>query len=115
MKFEIKQVNLTDDQHKEIDNCGGRYPDYYNSYLDLTNKPSVTNILAHYDMYETKGFITADDVREVFHIGNIWEGFDNVVENINGGMHSISIGDLIIDANGSTMAVDKYGFLAIPA
>ena len=54
--------------------------------------------------------ITAEDINEVFEIGNI--GPEQNIERI-AQMHSVSVGDMIIVDDGTQVVVADIGFIAI--
>ena len=62
-------------------------------------------------MYRPVADIEANDLDEVFHIGNI-----GPAEKIDAyhRMKSISVGDIICDEDGNYMVVGQYGFHALP-
>ena len=65
-------------------------------------------MLKLYVMHGIAAYITADDLDEVFEIGNIGPEYN--IERV-GPMHSISVGDVIVDT-GYDVAwyVDSFGF-----
>lgn len=112
MKFEIKQATLSDEQIKEV-NTSDSYPEFYKKYLDITSKPSQESVDAGKKLFQTCGFIEAENHNGVFQKGNIWEGYEGDVEHVGPGMHSISVGDIITDTNGDSVVVDNFGFQKI--
>lgn len=62
-------------------------------------------------MYRPVADIEANDLDEVFHIGNI-----GPAEKIDAydKMKSISVGDIICDENGNYMVVGQFGFHTLP-
>jgi hypothetical protein len=59
-------------------------------------QPTREAILAAWDMYEVACYIKAEDCDEVFEIGN--NGPEEHIERV-GRMHSISVGDVIVDVH----------------
>lgn len=112
MKYTIKQAVLSDSQVREV-NSTNTHPDYYNDYLDVLSRPTQVLIDKARYLYQTVGFIKADNPNEVFHKGNVWDGFEDDIEHAGVGMHSISIGDLLIDENNKCVVVDRSGFTEI--
>ena len=112
MRFEIKQAVLSSGMVAEV-NSTDEYPQFYKDYLDITHKPTQELIDKARYLYQTVGFIEADSTDEVFNKGNVWDGFEADIEHVGIGMHSISIGDLLIDSNGDAAVVDRRGFTNI--
>jgi hypothetical protein len=112
MRFEVKQAVLSSSMVAEV-NSTDTYPQFYKDYLDVTYKPTQDLINKSRYLYQTVGFIEADSADGVFKKGNIWDGFEGDIKHVGVGMHSISIGDLLIDENGDAVVVDRRGFTNI--
>jgi len=106
MRYEIKQINFTDAQVDEINKSDGNV-DYYKQYLKTMCMPTVEAIKDANDLYKTVAFIDAQDLEQVFEIGNI--GPEYKIERISP-MHSLSVGDIIVDEDGVHRYVDSFGF-----
>ena len=71
-------------------------------------QPTREAIVAAWDMYDIACYIKAEDCDEVFKIGNI--GPEEHIERV-GRMHSISVGDVIVDTiYNVAWYVDTFGF-----
>lgn len=71
-------------------------------------QPTREAIVAAWDMYDIACYIKADDLDEVFEIGNI--GPEEHIERV-GPMHSISVGDIIVDTHyGVAWYVNSFDF-----
>jgi hypothetical protein len=112
MKYTIKQAVLSSLMVAEV-NSTDRHPEYYDDYLSVVSKPTQALIDKARYLYQTVGYIDADDLNGVFHKGNVWDGFDSDIEHVGVGMHSISIGDIIINDDGEAVVVDGSGFTSI--
>jgi hypothetical protein len=106
--YRIMQINLTQEKVDEVNRSKGVYPEWYQKREATLFRPSADAILDAWDHYETAAYIKADDLDEVFEIGNI--GPEDNIERM-GPMHSISVGDVIVDT-GYNVAwyVDSSGF-----
>jgi len=106
--YRIMQINMTQEQVDEVNRSKGVYPEWYQKREATLFRPSADAILDAWDHYETAAYIKADDLDEVFQIGNI--GPEDNIERM-GPMHSISVGDVIVDT-GYNVAwyVDSFGF-----
>ena len=106
--YRIMQINMTQEQVDEVNRSKGVYPEWYQKREATLFRPSADAILDAWDHYETAAYIKADDLDEVFEIGNI--GPEDSIERM-GPMHSISVGDVIVDT-GYNVAwyVDSFGF-----
>jgi len=98
-KFYLFQINLTDEDY-EVN-------EYKNRYLNVIMKPTVESIREAAAMYEMVAEIDAKDLDEVFEIGNI--GPEKNIKRLKP-MHSVSVGDVILDSVGNAFFVDNYGF-----
>jgi hypothetical protein len=98
-KFYLFQVNLSE---KQYDNSELR-----EKYLDIIMKPTVDSIRNAAALYEMVAEIDANDLDEVFEIGNI--GPEKNIKRLKP-MHSVSVGDVIVDNVGNAKFVDCYGF-----
>lgn len=97
MKYTVHQINLSDDQfsaHREI-------------YLNTTFHPTIESIIAARGLYAPVAEITADSLSQVFEIGNI--GPESSIKRL-APMHSISVGDVIVDEMGHAVFVAPVGF-----
>jgi len=108
MKYLVKQINLTGSQIALINESKGKLPDFYNRYLKATEFPKKEAIQAAYTDYELVAIIEANNLDEVFAIGN-GMGDQNAITRL-GRMKSVSVGDIIVDEDGKEVFVDTFGF-----
>lgn len=106
MKFDIFQINFTEKQIKEINNSDSR-PAFYMQYLDTTFRPTAVAIAKARKQYKKVATIEADNLEQVFEIGNI--GPESKITR-HAPMHSISVGDVVVDSNGAAKFVAPFGF-----
>jgi hypothetical protein len=97
MKYTVYQINLSDDQ----------YAVHRETYLNTTFRPSDEAILAARSLYSPVAEINTTSLNQVFNIGNI--GPESKIKRL-APMHSVSVGDVIIDANGEAAYVSTFGF-----
>lgn len=100
MKYTVYQINLSDDQ----------YAAHRETYLNTTFRPTVESIIAACGLYEPVAEITADSLSQVFDIGNI--GPESSITRL-APMHSISVGDVIVDECGHAFYIAPVGFKRI--
>jgi len=111
-KYTIFQINLTDEQIDEVNAARGDYPEFYSKYLRTNFQPKPEAILDAFDMYKPVAKIEAEDLEQVFEIGNM--GPEDRIERLDR-MHSLSVGDLVFDPNtGIYHYVDSFGFGELP-
>ena len=111
-KYTIFQINLTDAQVDEVNAAKGEYPEFYNKYLRTNFQPKPEAILDAFDMYKPVAKIEAENLEQVFHIGNM--GPEEKIARLDR-MHSVSVGDLVFDPNtGIYYYVDSFGFGELP-
>lgn len=112
MKYEVYQINLSREQINEVNSSKDGYPEFYAKYMNTTFRPTAESIVAAKDMYSKVAVIEADGFEEVFEIGNIFEGYEDVIERI-APMHSVSVGDVIVREDGVTKFVAPIGFQSV--
>ena len=101
-KFTVYQINLTDEDYE--------IAVYKNRYLNTMMKPTPEAIREAESMYQKVAEIQADSFDQVFEIGNI--GPEIKIRRFKP-MHSVSVGDVIVDETGNAKFVDDYGFGAV--
>jgi hypothetical protein len=107
MKYQVKQINFSAEQHNHI-NSSKTYPDYYTKYLDTLQKPSKENVndaLTSY-LYNHVADIEATSVEDAFRVSNLGVE-DQITRHLS--MHSLSVGDILIDENCVHTVIDRYG------
>ena len=109
--YQIMQINMTQEQVDELNHLRSRgmdLPEWYQKREATLWRPSADAILDAWEHYETAAYIKAADLDEVFQIGNI--GPEDNIERM-GPMHSISVGDVIVDTfYNVAWYVDSFGF-----
>lgn len=106
MNYAVFQINLTNEQVNEV-NTSKDYPAFYKAYLDTTFRPTQESVLAARGMYEQVAVIEAADLEGVFHIGNM--GPEEKITRL-APMHSVSVGDVVVDEDGNAFVVASFGF-----
>jgi hypothetical protein len=100
MKYTVHQINLSDEQFSTLRDV----------YLDTTFKPTDVAIIRARGLYAPVAEITADSLNQVFDIGNI--GPESSIKRL-APMHSVSVGDVIVDENGRAVYVAPMGFKSL--
>jgi hypothetical protein len=110
--YTIFQINLTDAQIDEVNTAKGDYPEFYAKKLRTDCSPTVAAILDAFDMYKPVAKIEAENLEQVFHIGNA--GPEEKIERLDQ-MHSVSVGDMVFDPRtGIYHYVESFGFGELP-
>lgn len=106
MKFDIYQINFSQDQYEMINTSRTR-PTFYVDYLNTIFKPTAEAVMKARTQYRKVATIDAENWEQVFEIGNM-----GPVEKIKkyGPMHSVSVGDVLVREDGVCMFVDAIGF-----
>ena len=111
--YTVFQIKISDEIHNFVNSPEGghmetakRFPEYHASMETRLRgaegyKPEFAK---HYDAVCG---IDAEDLEEVFHIGNM--GPEEKINRI-APMHSISVGDVVVDMIGDAYIVDSFGF-----
>jgi len=111
-KFKVYQIQLTDAEVAMINANGHDSVPKQKLRLDISmsfGKPVdglVKEAIAA-DYYTHVGNITANDLEDVFNVGNI--GPEESIERL-GRMSSLSVGDVVEDENGVRHVVASFGF-----
>ena len=113
MKYKIFQINLTDDEIDTI-NAAGDHGAVPKNKLRLDIEMSFGKPVGHLvkeafekGYYEHVSNITADSLEGVFNVGNM--GPEENIERFLP-MHSLSVGDVVEDAEGVRHMVASFGF-----
>ena len=69
MKYDLYQIHLTDEQIDEVN--AGKITELYQKYLETTMSPTSLKVLDARDMYSKVAVIEADNLEQVFRIGNM--------------------------------------------
>ena len=107
MKYTVHQFVLTEYMINEINDSVER-PAFYKQYMDVTWKPTSESVLAARKYFKKVCTIDAHSLGEVFEIGNI--GPEHKIDRTGVPMHSVSVGDVIVDEDGHAVFVDQIGF-----
>lgn len=114
MKYELMQIHLSDSEIMEI-NRSNDHSAIPKAKMKIAMQMDFSGVKASHIASEaySKGFydhvsnIEANDLDEVYEIGNI--GPEDAIERL-GRMHSVSVGDIIIDEEGNKFLVASFGF-----
>jgi hypothetical protein len=112
MKYKIFQIQLTDAEVAMINANGHDSVPKQKLRLDIS-MPAGDPIAAMVkealvaDYYTHVGNITANDLEDVFNVGNI--GPEENIERLDR-MSSLSVGDVVEDENGVRHVVASFGF-----
>ena len=114
MKYQLFQIQLTNEEVDAINAAGdhgvipknkariGMQMDFSGSKTAFLAKEAFTK-----GFYSHVANIEANDLDEVFEIGNI--GPESAIERLSR-MSSVSVGDLLIDEDGNKSVVASFGF-----
>lgn len=106
MKYSIYQIRLTDADRIAVNSMENPYSDHakFKAYNDAHNE----NFEKAKGFYEKVAEIEATDLENVFHISNSAEAEEQITRIAK--MHSISVGDIIVDGAGVQYGVAGFGF-----
>ncbi len=114
MRFTVKQIQITDRVYDQVNILGHEeaaqtFPEY-RAYMDTMFKGSEGYKPEYSEFYKPVCIIEADNLNRAFDVGNI-----GPEENITrlARMHSVSVGDIIVDEAGKAVMVDRFGFKEI--
>ena len=98
MKYTVYQINLSDEQ----------YAAHRETYLNTTFRPTDEAIVAARGLYKPVAIINATSLNDVFLIGN--NGLNHPKIKKIDQMHSVSVGDVIVDEDNHAFYVAPMGF-----
>ena len=103
--IKVYQIQLTDEEIDAI-NRGETFPKhlaYFNRSLDSRFKAEDFQYYTHVANVET------DDMEEAFMLMNLWEN-ESAIERITPRCSSMSVGDILEDADGKLYRCASFGF-----
>ncbi len=114
MKFTVKQIQIADSVYDQVNRLGHEeaaqeFPEY-RAYMDTMFRGSDGYKSEYEQFYAPVCVIEADSLNRVFDIGNI--GPEESITRL-ARMHSVSVGDIIVDPYGVKHMVDRMGFKEI--
>lgn len=116
MIYKIFQINLTDAEIDAINAAGdhGAVPkNKLRLDIEMSHGKPVGDLVKEAfekGYYEHVSNITADSLEGVFHVGNM--GPEENIERFKP-MHSVSVGDVVLDQDGMFHMVASFGFDAV--
>jgi hypothetical protein len=114
MKFAIYQIRYTDQDILDINNGNKNAKREIKACIDFNFRNEELATIAHRaavaGMYDHVANITAKDLDDVFAVGNL--GPEENIERLDR-MHSISVGDCIVDEDGYSWVVAPMGFQGV--
>ena len=115
-EMQVYQIVLTDEMVNEINSTkdGEKMPGYYTAYLDSKLGKVATargmNLYTHVaDVQAAK-----DDLEDAFAIMNRWTDEDEAKVTRHTSLHSMSVGDIVVKADGTKWLVASKGFTPLP-
>lgn len=105
MKYSIYQINFTELEYLAINEMRDpradhpKYKAYSNTQMGKFNEG--------FGFYEKVAEIEANDLEHVFTISNLGNNEEAVR------MHSLSVGDIVVDSNGIQWGCDRVGFVEL--
>jgi hypothetical protein len=111
MLFTVLQIQITDDVYRAVNRLGheggaAEFPQY-RAYMDTMFRGSDGYKSEYAEYYTPVCVIEADSLNRVFDIGNI--GPEDRITRL-ARMHSVSVGDIIVDPDGVKHMVNSFGF-----
>jgi len=105
MKYSIYQINFNSDEAREINSMANPHVDHdkFVAHRMTTGEDFAAGV----GFYKKVAEVEANDLEHVFHIGNM--GPEESITRLDR-MHSISVGDIVIDGNGIQWGVAGAGF-----
>jgi len=106
MKYSIYQIRLTNLERDVINGMENPHTDHpkFKAYHDA----HAENFDKAKGFYEKVAEIEATDLENVFHVSNSGQSEENITRLAP--MHSISVGDVIVDGAGVQYGVAGFGF-----
>lgn len=104
MKYIVKQIVLNREEARNK-------PEKLAAWLGVSAFPEGPHVVqAAYRFYDTVAEIEAEGLEDVFRVGNI--GPEEQITRL-GRMHSLSVGDIVVEPDGVEWYVDVTGFTVL--
>lgn len=100
MKYQIYQIQLSKlDEKNTI---------LLEAYHQISIRPTAENISANFKYFNKVAIIDANDLEDAFAISNLGEEEELITRLAP--MHSLSVGDVLIDEDNIVFFVNSFGF-----
>jgi len=111
MKYKLYQIKLTSAEVDQVNETGHNSVPKQKAKMDMIMCNEDINVPASQAFkdgyFEHVANINANDLEDVFEVGNI--GPEEQIERFKP-MHSVSVGDIVIDESGNKSVVASLGF-----
>ena len=101
-RFKVLQIVVDRDSDESINT----YRDAMMGWTWLTERMSIEQL---YPFYSHVADVEAKDEEHAFELMNVWN--DPGAITVLGQMHSLSVGDILVDENGDHLFCDSFGFV----
>ena len=105
----VYQINFTEKQMGEINNPYTPKPDFYRAYLKTIMYADVYQAW-NMGLYEHVADVSVDDLDTAFAVMNRWNSVDEQLVRRYKKLHSMSVGDIVID---KSLDPDRYAAYAV--
>jgi hypothetical protein len=109
MKYGIYQITITADDSREINSMANPYKNHpkFAAHRIVSGARTVEDFEAGKGFYKKVAEIEANDLEHVFEISNL--GHEKFITRL-ARMHSLSVGDIVVDGNDIQWGVADVGF-----
>lgn len=107
--FKVYQIQLTDDEVDAINTIGWEATPRTQAYADRSFERTFK--AENFKFYDHVANVDATDLEDAFGLMNLWND-ESKVERL-GPCSSMSVGDIIEDADGQLFRCASFGFTAI--
>ncbi|ASV44318.1 hypothetical protein PBI_SCTP2_303 [Salicola phage SCTP-2] len=111
-RYMVLQVKLNSEIRNRVNKLGwdGAIEEIpkVKTYLDVTHKGSEAFEKTMSSDYEIVGFVFGDNLEDACRRSNL--GYTSCIDNFTGNMHSLSVGDILVESSESIWMVDQFGF-----
>lgn len=107
MIYKLFQINFSNEDVIKINSRNPEFRPTYEAYLDSIVIGKCQKAI-DMGLYKLVALIEADNLDDVFEIGNI--GPEEKIAKVAEQMHSVSVGDIIKTPDGEWFSVASFGF-----
>lgn len=107
MIYKLFQINFSNEEVNKINSRDPEFRPVYEAYLDSICGAKCQKAI-DLGLYKLVALVSADNLDEVFEIGNI--GPKEKIAKLGEQMHSVSVGDIIKTPDGEWFSVASFGF-----
>ena len=114
MKYKVFQIQLTDVEVDMVNEGVQVRKHVLKTHMFGKGVVSNANKAMHLGYYDHVMTVDAENLEDVFYIGNFMDDRNLDKVQVHDTFSSVSVGDIIVDENDFAFVVDMFGFEMLP-